>query len=130
MIPPTLAPQTLAPQTLTVTRDSFALARAFTISRGSKTSAQVLTVRVTRGGITGWGECVPYARYGSNPDSDAALILTLPPDITRQALQHALPPGSARNAVDCALWDLEAKTTGRRVWQIAGLAEPGPVPIT
>lgn len=114
---------------ITVTRDSFALVRTFTISRGSKTEAQVLTVRVTRGGITGWGECVPYARYGSSLDSDSALIGALPPDITRQALQHTLPPGTARNAVDCALWDLEAKTTGRRVWQMAGLAEPGPVQI-
>jgi len=115
--------------TITVTRDSFALARTFTISRGSKTEAQVLTVRITRDGITGWGECVPYARYGSTLDSDTALINALPPDITRDDLQHAVPPGTARNAVDCALWDLAAKTTGRRVWQLAGLPEPGPVPV-
>ena len=55
---------------ITVSRDTFPLARTFTISRGSKTEAQVLTVRVTRGGVTGWGECVPYARYGSTLDSD------------------------------------------------------------
>ena len=113
----------------TVTRDTFALARTFTISRGSKTEAQVLTVRVTRGGVTGWGECVPYARYGGSLDFDAALIAALPATITRADLQHALPPGSARNAVDCALWDLEAKQTGRRVWQLAGLPEPRPVPV-
>ena len=114
---------------ITVTQDRFALARTFTISRGSKTEAQVLTVRVTRGGVTGWGECVPYARYGSTLDSDTALIEGLAPGITRAELQQALPPGSARNAVDCALWDLEAKMTGHRVWQLAGLAEPGPVPV-
>lgn len=114
---------------ITVTQDSFALARTFTISRGSKTAAQVLTVRVTRGGVTGWGECVPYQRYGATLASDTALITALPPGISRADLQHALPPGSARNAVDCALWDHAAKLTGRRVWQLAGLAEPAPVRV-
>ena len=114
---------------ITVTRDTFALARIFTISRGSKTEARVLTVRITRGGVTGWGECVPYARYGSTLDSDQALIAALDPAITRAALQIVLPPGSARNAVDCALWDLEAKQTGHRVWQLAGLPKPRPVPV-
>ena len=114
---------------ITVTRDSFSLARTFTISRGSKTEAQVLTVRITRNGVTGWGECVPYARYGGTLDGDAALIAALDPAISRAGLQAALPPGSARNAVDCALWDLEAKATGRRVWHLAGLPEPRPVPV-
>ena len=114
---------------ISVTRDTFALARTFTISRGSKTEAQVLTVRVTRGGVTGWGECVPYARYGSTLDSDTALIAALAPAITRSDLQTALPPGSARNAVDCALWDLAAKQSGKRVWDLANLPEPRPVPV-
>jgi L-alanine-DL-glutamate epimerase-like enolase superfamily enzyme len=114
---------------ITVTRDCFALARTFTISRGSKSEAQVLTVRVTRGGVTGWGECVPYARYGGTLDSDTALIKALQPGINRADLQQALPPGSARNAVDCALWDLEAKLAGCRVWQLAGLTELRPVPV-
>lgn len=114
---------------ITVTRDTFPLARTFTISRGSKTEAQVLTVRVTRGGVTGWGECVPYARYGGTLDSETAALLALPPDITRTALQDALPPGAARNALDCALWDLEAKLSGKRAWQLAGLPEPRPVPV-
>ena len=114
---------------ITVTTDTFALARTFTISRGSKTEAQVLTVRITRGGVTGWGESVPYARYGSSLASDTALIQALDPAITRAALQTTLPAGSARNAVDCALWDLAAKTTARRVWQLAGLAAPKPVPV-
>jgi len=112
---------------ITVTRDSFALARTFTISRGSKTSAQVLTVQITRNGVSGWGECVPYARYGGSLDGDTALIAALPPSITRADLQHALPAGSARNALDCALWDLEAKTTGKPVWQLADLTSPKPV---
>ena len=113
---------------ITVTRDRFALKRTFTISRGSKTMAEVLTVQITRDGVTGRGECVPYARYGGTLDGDQALIAALPPDITRAALQHALPAGSARNAVDCALWDLAAKTADRPVWQLAGLAAPLPVP--
>ena len=115
---------------ITVTPDVFRLAQVFTISRGSRTEARVLTVRVTRGGVTGWGECVPYARYGETLDSVTAQIESLPQDITRAALQGALPAGAARNAVDCALWDLEAKQSGRRVWQLAGLAAPGPEIVT
>jgi L-alanine-DL-glutamate epimerase-like enolase superfamily enzyme len=110
-----------------VTPDTFRLAQAFTISRGSRTEAKVLTVTITRDGCTGRGECVPYARYGESPESVAALIEGLPGDISRGDLQAALPPGAARNAVDCALWDLEAKLTDRPVWQIAGLTEPRPV---
>lgn len=111
---------------ITVTADTFRLARTFTISRGSKTSAQVLTVRVTRGGVTGWGECVPYARYGETLESVTGQINALPADITRDALQSALPAGAARNAVDCALWDLAAKQSGRRVWDL--LDSPAPQP--
>lgn len=115
---------------ITVTRDVFPLAQTFTISRGSKTHAHVLTVRVARNGVTGWGECVPYARYGESLESVTAQIESLPEAITRQALQEALPPGAARNAVDCALWDWEAKAAGRRAWQLAGLPEPGPKQVT
>jgi L-alanine-DL-glutamate epimerase-like enolase superfamily enzyme len=110
-----------------VSENRFRLAQAFTIARGSKTEAQVLTVSVTRGGQTGRGECVPYARYDETVDSVRAQIEGLPQGITRQALQSALPPGAARNAVDCALWDLEARLTGQRAWQLAGLPTPGPV---
>ncbi|OSQ50608.1 N-acetyl-D-Glu racemase DgcA [Marivita geojedonensis] len=109
-----------------VTRDVFRLAQVFTISRGSRTEAKVLTVRVTRDGVTGWGECVPYARYDETLESVEAQIRSLPEGIERLALQEALPAGAARNAVDCALWDLEAKQAGRRVWELAGLAAPGP----
>ena len=68
---------------ITVTTDTFPLARTFTISRGTKTEAQVLTVRITRNGVTGWGEAVPYARYGGSLASDAALIAALDPAISR-----------------------------------------------
>ncbi|HQY44232.1 MAG TPA: dipeptide epimerase [Paracoccaceae bacterium] len=113
---------------ITVTAESFRLARTFTISRGSKTEARVLTARVTRGGITGWGECVPYARYGETLESVADQIGRLPLDVTRAALPALLPAGAARNAVDCALWDHAAKSAGRRVWDLAGL--PAPMPLT
>lgn len=111
---------------ITATLDTFPLARAFTISRGSKTEARVVTATVTRDGITGRGESVPYARYGETPETVLAQIATLPEGITRAALQGALPPGAARNAVDCALWDWEAKSAGRRVWHLAGLPAPRP----
>jgi len=112
--------------TISVTADVFKLAQVFTISRGSRTEAKVLTVRVERGDLTGWGECVPYARYDETLESVTAQINGLPNDINRQDLQSALPAGAARNAVDCALWDLEAKQTGKRVWELAGLPKPGP----
>lgn len=112
--------------TISVSRDVFKLAEAFTISRGSRTEAHVLTVRVTRDGVSGWGECVPYARYGETLDSVTAEIAGLPAGISRTDLQEALPAGAARNAVDCALWDLEAKAAGVRIWDLAGLPAPGP----
>lgn len=111
---------------ITVTAERFRLAEVFTIARGSRTEAQVLTVVVERGGVRGWGECVPYARYGETLESVTAQIRDLPAGIDRAALQAALPAGAARNAVDCALWDLEAKRTGKRVWELAGLKAPGP----
>lgn len=109
-----------------VVRDVFPLAQVFRISRGARTEAEVLTVSVTRGGVTGRGECVPYARYGESLESVEAEIRSLPADISRADLQQALPAGAARNAVDCALWDLEAKQAGKRVWELAGIAAPKP----
>jgi L-alanine-DL-glutamate epimerase-like enolase superfamily enzyme len=111
---------------LAVAAETFPLARAFTISRGSRTEAHVLTVAITADGAQGRGECVPYARYGETLESVRAQIEGLPPDLDRAGLQSLLPPGAARNAVDCALWDLEAKHSGRPVWQLAGLSRPGP----
>jgi L-alanine-DL-glutamate epimerase-like enolase superfamily enzyme len=109
-----------------VTRDVFQLAQIFTISRGSRTQAEVLTVRITDGDHVGIGECVPYARYGESLESVTAEIMGLPDDVTRDGLQGLLPAGAARNAVDCALWDLAAKQAGKRVWDLLGVAAPRP----
>lgn len=107
-------------------RDVFRLAKAFTISRGSRTEAVVVRVEITDNGMTGRGECVPYARYGETVESVTEQIRSLSMPISREQLQTALPAGAARNAVDCALWDLEAKLSGKRAWQLAGLAAPQP----
>jgi len=112
--------------TINVTQDVFQLAEVFTISRGSRTEAKVLTVSVTRDGVTGWGECVPYARYDETMESVADEIGTLPSDVTREGLYDELKAGAARNAVDCALWDLEAKAAGKRVWDLIGVDAPKP----
>ncbi|WP_299637633.1 N-acetyl-D-Glu racemase DgcA [uncultured Ruegeria sp.] len=109
-----------------VSRDVFRLAQVFTISRGSRTEAKVLTVRVSDGTHQGWGECVPYARYDETLESVEAEISGLPAEFTRQSLMDLLPAGAARNAVDCALWDLESKRAGKRAWDLAGLPVPGP----
>ncbi|MEQ3708101.1 MAG: N-acetyl-D-Glu racemase DgcA [Tateyamaria sp.] len=109
-----------------VSHDVFQLAQVFTISRGSRTEAKVLSAVITDGDARGWGECVPYARYDETLESVTAQIEALPDVLTRQALYDLLPAGAARNAVDCALWDLEAKRLGKRVWELAGLAAPGP----
>mgnify|MGYP000017632473 CR=1 FL=1 len=111
---------------ITVQDDVFPLAQVFTISRGSRTQAQVLTVRVERDGYVGFGECVPYARYDETLESVRQEILGVPADVTRAELQELLPAGAARNALDCALWDLEAKTAGKRVWDLIGMPEPAP----
>ncbi len=110
---------------ITVQAESFKLAQVFTISRGSRTQADVLTVFVEDQGVTGWGECVPYARYGETLDSVTAQINGLGA-LDRQELQDALPAGAARNAVDCALWDWEAKRKGTTVAALAGIRDLGP----
>ena len=104
--------------------ESFALANAFTISRGTKTHAHVVRVEISDGTHTGQGECVPYGRYGESVESVIEQIAALPDDVTRETLQATMPAGAARNAVDCAFWDLEAKQTGTPVWKLAGLVEP------
>jgi L-alanine-DL-glutamate epimerase-like enolase superfamily enzyme len=111
---------------ISVTRDVFKLAQVFRIARGARTEAQVLTVTITKDGVTGQGECVPYARYDETLDSVTAEIEALPAEFTRKELQDLLPAGAARNAVDCALWDLEAKQAGKPAWEIAGLPAPSP----
>ncbi len=109
-----------------ITRDVFRLAQVFTISRGSRSEAHVLTVTVTEGGHKGWGECVPYARYGETLDSVSDQIAGLPAMFDRAGLYDLLPAGAARNAVDCAMWDLAAKQAGKRVWDLARLEPPRP----
>ena len=111
---------------ISVHEDRFRLAETFTISRGSRDEARVLTVTIARD-ATGRGECVPYARYSESVESVRAQIEGLPEDVTRVRLPDLLPPGAARNAVDCALWDLAARQADKRVWQLAGLQAPGPV---
>jgi L-Ala-D/L-Glu epimerase len=104
------------------------LAGAFTISRGSKTEAVVVVAELTDGAHLGRGECVPYARYGETPDGIVAAIEAMRPAVRagldRAALQTELPPGAARSALDCAYWDVNAKKTGRRAYELAGLAAP------
>ena len=107
-----------------VVQQSFRLARPFTISRGSKTEAQVLTAYIGTVPVQGRGECVPYARYGETLAGVAAQIAVVSESVTRAALQTLLPAGAARNAVDCALWDQSAKQAGRRVWELAGQDRP------
>ncbi|SET23656.1 N-acetyl-D-Glu racemase DgcA [Oceanicella actignis] len=116
---------------LDLRREAFRLREAFTISRGSRTEQVVVTVTLTEGERRGWAECTPYARYGESVagvmDAISALAADIANGMDRAALQAALPPGAARNALDCALWDLEAKRAGRRAWELAGLPEPEPV---
>ncbi len=104
----------------------------FAISRGAKTMADVVLVELTAGESKGAGECVPYARYGESSGSVIEQIQSLRRDIQqgmdRLQLQQALPPGAARNALDCAFWDLEAKISGQRVWDL--LEQPAPQPLT
>jgi L-alanine-DL-glutamate epimerase-like enolase superfamily enzyme len=104
------------------------IAGAFAISRGAKTEAVTVVAEVSRGGQTGRGECVPYARYGETPEATLAALLSmreaLRKGLSRQALQAALPAGAARNALDCALIDLEAKISGRRAWELLGRPAP------
>jgi L-alanine-DL-glutamate epimerase-like enolase superfamily enzyme len=119
------------PRRLTVAVERFPIAGAFTIARGSRTEAVVVTATVEDGAARGRGECVPYARYGESVESVVAAIQAqaewLAGSGTRSDLFERLGPGAARNALDCALWDYEAKHQGRPAWAIAGLSEPGPV---
>jgi len=104
------------------------IAGSFTISRGAKTEAVTVVAEVSRGGLTGRGECAPYPRYGETPEATLAALQAMQDPLLRgldrRALQAAMPPGAARNALDCALWDLEAKTSGQRVWNLLGRPAP------
>ena len=113
-----------------IQRDIFPLAEAFVISRGSRTQAEVLTVTINEGRFSGRGECVPYSRYYETRESVEAQInsirTALESGLDRAALQQALPAGAARNALDCALWDLDAKKANVPAFILAGLDRLSP----
>lgn len=110
---------------LSVRIETWPIAGQFIISRGAKTEARVVLAELLQDGVCGRGECVPYARYGERPESVAAALegvaAKVAAGLTREELQDEMPPGAARNALDCAFWDLAAKRTGKRVYELAGL---------
>jgi L-alanine-DL-glutamate epimerase-like enolase superfamily enzyme len=120
---------------LDVREEVFPIAGKFTISRGSRTESRVVTVELSeagvRGPVRGRAECYPYPRYGESVESVIGQIEAmrgaLADGLDRAALQGAMPPGAARNGIDCAFWDLEAKRAGVRAWDLAGLPAPRPV---
>ncbi|MCJ2030046.1 dipeptide epimerase [Methylobacterium sp. J-043] len=116
---------------LTVSVERFPIAGSFTISRGSRTEAVVVVATLEAGPFRGRGECVPYARYGETVENVAAALEEQAEWIAsgggRFDLAGRMKPGAARNALDCALWDFEAKRTGTPAYELAGVAAPGPV---
>src|SRR5882724_4452717 len=119
------------PISLAVRIEHWPIAGSFTISRGAKTQAAVVVAELSDGHHRGRGECVPYGRYGETVDGVAKTITALADEIARGldrgALQKAMRPGAARNALDCAFWDLSAKRAGKPVHELAGLPPPKPL---
>ncbi|MDJ1158500.1 dipeptide epimerase [Chelatococcus sp. SYSU_G07232] len=119
------------PRRLAVAAETFPIAGRFTIARGSRTEAVVVTVAIESEGRLGRGECVPYPRYGETVESVVRQIESARSAVSegadRTALAALLPPGAGRNALDCALWDLEAKTAGVAAHVLAGIDRLGPV---
>jgi L-alanine-DL-glutamate epimerase-like enolase superfamily enzyme len=113
------------PPSLSVRTERWPIAGSFAISRGAKTEAAVVVAELFDGRHRGRGECVPYERYGETLAAVAAEIAAMAAPIARGldrvGLQAAMRPGAARNALDCAFWDLAAKQSGRRAHEIAGL---------
>jgi L-alanine-DL-glutamate epimerase-like enolase superfamily enzyme len=112
---------------VTVAVEQVTMARPVAVSRGAYAHADLVVVTLSDDGLTGRGECSPIAHYGWSAAQTVAEIEALSaelPRLSRQALQHRLPPGPTRNAIDCALWDLEAKRAGVSVWELAGIAPP------
>ncbi|WP_349357590.1 N-acetyl-D-Glu racemase DgcA [Stappia sp.] len=111
--------------TLEVTTDSWPIAGGFAIARGARTHAHVVVATLSEGPHVGRGECVPYARYGETVEGVMAEIAALAPDVARglgrAELQAGMPAGAARNALDCAFWDLEAKRSATPAWRLADL---------
>ncbi|HEY7299774.1 MAG TPA: N-acetyl-D-Glu racemase DgcA [Xanthobacteraceae bacterium] len=117
-------------RSLSVRIERWPIAGSFTISRGAKTEAAVIVAEIADGDHRGRGECVPYARYGETLQGVADAIMAMSRvsrGLDRLGLQEAIGPGAARNAVDCALWDLAAKQSGEPVHRLAGLPAPAPV---
>ncbi|HEX9790419.1 MAG TPA: dipeptide epimerase, partial [Kiloniellales bacterium] len=117
---------------LTVRRETWPIRGTFAISRGSRTTAEVVVAELMESdGAVGRGECVPYERYGESVDGVVQVLEELGQRVAdgldRIGLQKVLPAGAARNALDCAFWDLEAKRAGHRAWQLLGLSPPKPV---
>ncbi len=116
---------------LTLRTERWPIAGAFAISRGAKTEAEVVVVELCDGPFRGRGECVPYARYGESSESVMAAIEgqrePIACGLDRIALQAAMPAGAARNALDCAFWDLEAKRSAAAAYRLAGLPPPRPL---
>lgn len=116
---------------LQVREECWPIAGAFRIARGAKTEARVVVAEIHEGAARGRGEAVPYARYGETCENVLARVEKARPAIeagaSRQALQTLMAAGAARNAIDCALWDLEAKRSGVRAWQAAGRVRLDPV---
>jgi L-alanine-DL-glutamate epimerase-like enolase superfamily enzyme len=116
---------------LSVGVETWPISGHFTIARGTKTAVEVIVVTLEEDGVTGRGEAVPYARYGETPAASVAALerarARIETGLERDAIGVAIAPLSARNALDCALWDLEAKRRGRPVWELAGLAQPLPL---
>jgi L-alanine-DL-glutamate epimerase-like enolase superfamily enzyme len=116
--------------TLMARIEHWPIAGAFTISRGAKTEAVTVMAELNLGGHTGRGECVPYPRYNETPEATLAALQAMQEPLSRgldrQALQAAMPPGAARNALDCALIDLAAKIGGQRAWNLLGRPSPAP----
>ena len=100
------------------------IAHPFTISRGTKRTAEVVLATVTDGEFRGRGECVPYSRYDETTPDVIRMIEEFRGPFDRAGLAKALPAGAARNALDCALWDLAAKRSGRPAWELAGVPRP------
>ena len=113
---------------ITAEAETWPIAGSFVISRGAKTEAHVIIAAVSDGRFAGRGEAVPYARYGETVEAALDAINGLTAITNRADLADALPPGAARNAVDCALWDLESKQTGKRAHELVGL--PGLKSVT
>jgi L-Ala-D/L-Glu epimerase len=119
------------PRTLHAQHDRFALTRPFRIARGEKIAADVITVTIRDGDAVGRGEGVPYPRYGESIETALAAVEGARALIegrgSREDLRDAMPAGAARNALDCALWDLEARRSGRDVASLIGAPAPGPI---